>query len=577
MSRDYPEGHDRVLAKEPCPRCGSKDNLVRYADQHASCFTPGCGYWERAAGDAAPAKERRPVSANLIKPSEAIPYTAQGFRATSPKTRQTLGVFQASYGSKTRETVQVYPIYANGKLVGQKLRTAAKEFPVLKAEDMPPLAECDLFGRHFYGDRFDRRVIIMEGEEDAIAGAQVVDFKTAVVSLTAGASAARRNLQANWQWLDRFNDIVLMFDNDEAGQKAVAECQDLFAIGKLRTARMPTFKDASEALQKKDPGAVETAIYSATTYRPRGIVNAADCRADISGTKISKKGWDYPWACLNAKTWGIRPGEVVYHVSGTGMGKTSGFYEISKKLVDQGVKVGHLHFEDTRADVQLGIMSIHANRRLGLNPLDPAEMEALHAKVFGERKVELFDPEAAEWAIDAIMGYVRYMAKALDCKVIFIDPISFIAAGLDLNEDERRALDKASRDVAALTKELQVSLHVSHHLARPKDGPAHEEGAPISLNQVRGSGGIANFASIVLAWEGDLQGPAPNLRRLRILKNRPIGAQHAGLSGVLSYDDSTGRYTEFDGEYPDRHANKGRGRGREGGFGRPPDDFSNGY
>ncbi len=31
---------------EPCPKCGSKDNLARYADQSAWCF--GCHYHERA-------------------------------------------------------------------------------------------------------------------------------------------------------------------------------------------------------------------------------------------------------------------------------------------------------------------------------------------------------------------------------------------------------------------------------------------------------------------------------------------------------------------------------------------------
>lgn len=571
---EYAPGHDTVVAKEPCPRCGSRNNLVRYADGHAHCFSPACEYFERASGDPQRA-ERRPVSANLIKPSEAVNYASK-FRGMKADTRKKFGVFQAPWGSKTRETVQVYPVYKAGALVGQKLRTGGKDFPVLKTDEMPGLTDCDLFGRHLFGDRFDRRVIITEGEEDAMALAEVLDFKTAVVSITAGTQGARKNLQANWQWLDRFADIVLFFDNDEPGQLAVSECQDLFAVGKVRVAKLADFKDANAALQAGNPGVLDTAVYAATAYRPRGIVNAADCVGDILGAKISKKGWDYPWDCLNAKTWGIRPGEVVYHVSGTGMGKTTGFYEISSKLREQGVKVGHLHFEDTRADVQLGLMSLVANKRLGLYPLPEAEMAKLHKEVFAGRMVEMFDPEAAEWTIEAIMGYVRYMAKALDCKVIFIDPISFIAAGLDLNEDERRALDKASRDVAALTKELQVSLHVSHHLARPKDGPAHEEGAPISLNQVRGSGGIANFASIVLAWEGDLQGNAPDLRRLRILKNRPIGAKHAGLSGVLSYDDETGRYTEFKGEYPDRHASKGKGR-RSGGFGQAGEDFKNEY
>lgn len=34
---------------EPCPRCGSRDNLARYEDGSAHCFG-GCGYWEPRTG-----------------------------------------------------------------------------------------------------------------------------------------------------------------------------------------------------------------------------------------------------------------------------------------------------------------------------------------------------------------------------------------------------------------------------------------------------------------------------------------------------------------------------------------------
>ena len=34
------------IGHEACPKCGSRDNLARYADGGAWCF--GCGYWERS-------------------------------------------------------------------------------------------------------------------------------------------------------------------------------------------------------------------------------------------------------------------------------------------------------------------------------------------------------------------------------------------------------------------------------------------------------------------------------------------------------------------------------------------------
>ena len=38
------ESESEFLRKEPCPECGSKDNLGRYSDGHAFCF--GCEYYE---------------------------------------------------------------------------------------------------------------------------------------------------------------------------------------------------------------------------------------------------------------------------------------------------------------------------------------------------------------------------------------------------------------------------------------------------------------------------------------------------------------------------------------------------
>lgn len=38
----------RFLHHEPCPSCGSRDNLARYDDGSAWCF--GCGYYERQKG-----------------------------------------------------------------------------------------------------------------------------------------------------------------------------------------------------------------------------------------------------------------------------------------------------------------------------------------------------------------------------------------------------------------------------------------------------------------------------------------------------------------------------------------------
>ncbi len=44
---------------EPCPACGSRNNLARYSDGHAVCFTAGCNHYEKATGEVVESKPIR--------------------------------------------------------------------------------------------------------------------------------------------------------------------------------------------------------------------------------------------------------------------------------------------------------------------------------------------------------------------------------------------------------------------------------------------------------------------------------------------------------------------------------------
>lgn len=209
------EGSDTVLSKGPCPKCGSSDALVTYTDGHAHCFSMGCGYFIKATKGVFEGMPK-------INPSTAL-LTSNAFHPARGLTKDTLrryGYFTTEYSKKQ---VEVAPYYTmSGELCSQKLRFPDKEFVVLKAKDAPPINECQLFGRHVWGDRFDRRVVVTEGELDAMSVAQALDFKSsAVVSINGGAASAVKCLKSNYLWLDRFEDIVLWFDDDKPGREAM--------------------------------------------------------------------------------------------------------------------------------------------------------------------------------------------------------------------------------------------------------------------------------------------------------------------------------------------------------------------
>lgn len=547
-------GSDTVVSRDPCPRCGSRNNLVRYADGHAHCYSPGCQYFEKGDGLVTqPQTIETRRQENLLDPKEGT-WKPLEKRRLNAETLRRYGYFLSNYSGKT---VQVAPYHdQHGKVAAQKLRTPEKSFIVLKGETYEGINRCKLFGQQVYGDKFDKRVVITEGEIDAMSIAQAMEFKLAAVSVGHGAQGAADHLKANWRWLDSFAEIILCFDDDEPGQKAAEQCAKLFSVGKVKIATIPGFKDASEALQANRPGDIVGAVYGAETWRPRGIVNAADCFSRDFADETPLKAWTYPWPTLEAMTGGLLAGQCVILVAGTGMGKSVIVSELIVDLANkQDAKVGYMAFEATRREAQEGLMSIVASRRVHLENLSREQREAIHKETFAARRIELYDQETAERSLDAILGYVRYMAKGLDCKVVVVDPLSFVVAGVELSADERRVLDKVARDFASMAKELDIAIVVTHHLTRPREGKGFEEGRHITLDNIRGSAGIAAFASTVIGLEGNQQGPCPNLRRFRVAKCRRAG--RTGIADRLEFSFETGRYTTTDVDYEAAEKNDG--------------------
>lgn len=59
---------DRYTHHEPCPACGSRDNLARYASGSAYCF--GCGYSERSSVSPYVVGDKKPVEGRLVLPDD---------------------------------------------------------------------------------------------------------------------------------------------------------------------------------------------------------------------------------------------------------------------------------------------------------------------------------------------------------------------------------------------------------------------------------------------------------------------------------------------------------------------------
>lgn len=427
---------------------------------------------------------------------------------------------------------------SKGRTVAQKLRTEDKEFRFVGNTKA-----VTLFGQQVWSGG-GKRVVVTEGEIDALSVSQVMPGWP-VVSVPNGAGGALKSLKAQLEWLESFQEIVLCFDMDAPGQEAAKKCAGLFTPGKCKLAVLP-LKDANELLLAGKRDDLRAAImFNAKEYRPDGIINGDDetIREFILNFQTHADA-HYPWTEFDKAMYGMRLGELVTLTSGTGMGKTTISREIAYHLgVHQQDKVGIVALEENVKRYGLNMVSIAANQRLHLvqSSLTPEEKDALYKQSIGNGNFTLYDHWGSLQS-DNLLAKIRYMVKGCGCRWIILDHLSIVVSGLE-GDDERKNLDQLMTKLRALVEETDCGMFVISHLSRKHDGKSHEEGAPISLRDLRGSHSIVQLSDIVLGFERNQQDEeGKNRIRVRKLKDRYSG--QTGVVGELEYDQDTGRIVE---------------------------------
>lgn len=515
------------LYHEPCPKCGSSDACGVFSDGHRFCYS--CNTYFRPDGSVKSEGVR--VSKDCI-PLGELEEVSLTKRCISKDTCSKFKYFSTVYKGKPCQVACYYD--DSGNLVGQKLRFPDKSFAVLGS------ISNRLYGSQLWAS--GKKIVITEGEIDCLTVSQLQGNKWPVVSIPNGAQGAKKAIEANLEYLENFEEVILMFDMDDPGRKASEECAKILPAGKAYIANLPC-KDPNECLSEGKGPEVLQAVWNAKPYRPDGIVSGTDlyekCVTDIDDLKDSV---EYPWVALQNKTKGARHGELYVFTSGSGMGKSTILRELEYYFgVQRGELCGIVALEESTRKTGMELMSIHLNKRLILNPecADESERGKAFNETIGNGKFFLYDHFGS---LDSgnLLSKLRFMIVSLGCKRIFLDHISIVVSGMDADEDggERKAIDKLMTNLRSLVEETGATMFVVSHLKRPEK-KGHEEGAQVSLSQLRGSGAIAQLSDMVIGLERNQQGDNPNVLTLRVLKNRFCG--DTGVSGYLEYDPETGR------------------------------------
>jgi len=449
-------------------------------------------------------------------------------------TEETCRHWSYAFGSVSGKPAHLaHYLDANRNPVAIKVRFENKSFMWLGDP-----SKVSLYGRWLWSP--SKKIVITEGEIDALTVSQLQQNRWPTVSVANGAQSAAKALKQEFEWLNQFESIVLMFDMDGPGQAAARECAELFEPGKVKIAKLPR-KDANECLLKGEGEAVIRAMWDAEVYRPDGIIDGRDLWEKIVNYK-TVPSIPYPWACLNEKTHGLRTSELVTLTAGSGIGKSAVVREIAHHLIQQGETVGMIMLEESALTTAHEMMSLFMQKRLRLDP-DVVPHEQLHeafTTTVGSGRFYLYD-HFGSTAVDHLLSRIRHMAKALDCKWIMLDHLSIVVSSME-EGDERKMIDRAMTLLRTLVQETGIGLIVVSHLRRP-EGKGHEEGAHTSLSQLRGSHSIAQLSDIVIGLERNQQAEDnSDETTVRVLKNRFSG--ETGPTGSLFYNKQTGRLTE---------------------------------
>jgi len=550
-----------VVGREACPKCrtngndNSGDNLARYSDGGAFCFA--CQYFERGDGT---------VSDTPTTKSDFKVYRGQikslDHRRIDTKPCRVYGYQTANIKDKD---IEIANYFKDGQLVAQHMRGPEKTFHWVGSP-----RGCELFGQHLWGQG-GKKLVITEGEIDCLSVAQMQDCKWPAVSLPNGAAGAVRDIKNNLEFVNSFDEVILMFDMDDPGQAAAKAVADILPPGKAKIASLP-YKDANECLVQGSSRAIIDAIWQARVYSPDEILHVSSI-VERSTEVVNTKVWPFPFKSLTRFLTGQRSGEITLYASGTGSGKSTFLRELSYHHLKQGRSVGMIMLEESPEETMDDMISLIINKpvrkirstrmmnellvQMGESKIDMDIIDDLSDEEYAKARKELADTglyiydHLGNNAMASLMARMEYMAVSLGVDVIMLDHITAAAAGLmgttqkdvEGGGSERLIIDSMMRDMRSLAVRTGVHIDVVSQLK--KTDKAFEEGSRITMQDLRGSGALASVPNTVIALERDRQAPdtrVANTTTVRVLKNRLDG--RAGVASAVFFSHESGRMEE---------------------------------
>lgn len=441
-----------------------------------------------------------------------------------------------------------YPTTIGGKLTGYKVRQHPKKFGGSLGVTGK---ECDLFGAHRFpkGGKF---VLIVGGEEDQLAAYQMFkdyseskgfDFVTAVVSPTVGETGSAKQIAANYEFLNSFENIIVGYDADKAGDEAVESIMAVLPKGKVKIAKWDKkLKDPNKYLEEGKQKQFLSDFYNAESYVPVGVIGSG-ALYDRMLLKSGQPKVPFPplFEELNELfIGGLSLGYIVNIAADTGVGKTVLVNEmIYHWIFHSPHKVGILSMELDDAQYAEVLVSRHIAKKLALME-DEEKAKFIRSEDFKKLADELFKNEDGSdrfYLVDDRDGSVEDLQEAIEqliiaanCKVIVIDVLQDVLDGL--SNEEQAVFMKWAKSM--IKSHGVLFIFVNHK--RKTSGEKKAGSVNMDEADIHGSSTIIKSAGVNILIGRDKMHEDPIIRnttQVAVSKNRTCGL--TGPAGALYY------------------------------------------
>ena len=469
----------------------------------------------------------------------------------------------------TTPTALFFPMKDGDNLKGFHVKMINPPDNFVKAYNIGDTKDIDMLGWDIAKKSGAYTLIITEGPEDMVSAYRIhqlgVDdpkWMPAVVSLPFGTNSAKKFISKHLDEIrKRFKKVILSFDDDESGHKAVKDA--MLIIPEAVSVTLP-YKDANECLMEgKAKEAYNAYRFLAEKPTNTQVVMGKDVYLKaLEPAKFGELTW--PWKDIQADMRGIRLGETTYFGGPTKAGKTTIKNALAAHFIQKDKVKVFMACPEEPNEMSYKLLANQITGKIFHDPNIEFDLDAFKeaGKVLDDNLYMLSLYQFLGW--ETLKKSIIY-AVGEGCKVVMVDPITCLTNGINA-ADSNTFLQGFAQELSQMAKDMNFHAFTFCHLKTPEGnlseekreqyykkgqyrdlGPiTHEFGGSVYSNQFAGSRGMQRSAHLMLGLmcnkDPDLDEGVRDTRELVVLEDRNWNNNSKYL---LYYNRNTGLFQEL--------------------------------